>query len=163
LHIACVGRQYNDSRVGDSIGVERGVLLAAVGMKPNGQKEIIGARLADSESEKDWTSFLIDMKSRGLAGKNIECIATDGGPGCIAALKTIYPYKKHQRCIAHKLATEGNSRGEKIKIRIEQHTLTAGTWFAAWLYTIGFLHLNFGRGVLAIVLWPYYLGAHFAR
>jgi hypothetical protein len=33
----------------------------------------------------------------------------------------------------------------------------------AWLYTIGFLHLSFWRGVLALVIWPYYLGAHFAR
>src|SRR5438309_9650062 len=43
------------------------------------------------------------MKTRGLAGKNLELVTTDGGPGCIAALKTIYPFKKHQRCIAHKL------------------------------------------------------------
>ena len=59
-------------------------------------------------------------------------------------------------------STEG-SRGEKIKIKIEQHTLTGGLWFAAWLYTIGFLHLTFWRGVFALVIWPYYLGAHFAR
>ena len=60
------------------------------------------------------------------------------------------------------MATEATSRGEKIKIKIEQHTLTGGLWFGAWLYTIGFLHLSFWRGVLAIILWPYYLGAHFA-
>jgi hypothetical protein len=60
------------------------------------------------------------------------------------------------------MADEGNSR-EKIKIRVEQHTFTAGTWCAAWLFTIGFLHLNFWGDVLAILLWPYYLGVHFAR
>jgi hypothetical protein len=43
------------------------------------------------------------------------------------------------------MADEGNSR-EKIKIRVEQHTFTAGTWCAAWLFTIGFLHLNFLGG-----------------
>lgn len=31
-------------------------------------------------------------------------------------------------------------------------------WFAGWLFTIGYLHLPFGRGLLALVLWPYYLG-----
>lgn len=46
------------------------------------------------------------------------------------------------------------------KIRIEQHTLMSGIWFAAWLFTIGFLHLTFWKGVLAIVLWPYYIGVH---
>ncbi len=35
-------------------------------------------------------------------------------------------------------------------------------WFGGWLFTIGYLHLDFGRGLLAIVLWPYYLGAFFA-
>jgi uncharacterized membrane protein len=60
------------------------------------------------------------------------------------------------------MASEGNSRGEKIKIRIEQHTLTGGLWCAAWLFTIGFLHLGFWQGVLAVLLWPYYLGVHFS-
>ena len=33
-------------------------------------------------------------------------------------------------------------------------------WCAAWLFTIGYLHLHFWRGVLAIILWPYYIGVH---
>src|SRR5437867_360726 len=97
------------------IGVKRGVLLCAVGLKYDGTKEIIGARLADSENEKDWTAFLIDLKTRGLAGKNLQLITTDGGPGCIAALKTIYPFKKHQRCIAHKL----RNMSSKLKMNIK--------------------------------------------
>lgn len=44
-------------------------------------------------------------------------------------------------------------------IRIEQHGFTGSLWFAAWLFTIGFLKLSFWEGVLAIVIWPYYLGA----
>ena len=60
-------------------------------------------------------------------------------------------------------ASAETSRDEKIKIKIEQHTLTGGLWFAAWLYCIGFLHLNFWQGTLALVIWPYYLGAHFAH
>ena len=61
----------------------------------------------------------------------------------------------------HMTSTENAGAG-KIIIRIEQNTSTAGTWCAAWLFTIGFLHLDFGRGVLAIILWPYYLDAHFS-
>lgn len=44
------------------------------------------------------------------------------------------------------------------KIRIEQHFFSGTLWFAAWLFTIGFVKLSFWQGVLAIVLWPYYLG-----
>lgn len=48
------------------------------------------------------------------------------------------------------------------KIRIEQHTTSGALWFAAWLFTIGFLELTFWKGVLAVVLWPYYLGTTFS-
>ncbi len=31
-------------------------------------------------------------------------------------------------------------------------------WFGGWLFTIGFAHLTFWNGVLALVIWPYFLG-----
>lgn len=48
------------------------------------------------------------------------------------------------------------------KIKIEQHSFVGLLWFAGWLFTIGFLHLHFWRGVLAILVWPYYLGGTFS-
>lgn len=48
------------------------------------------------------------------------------------------------------------------KIKIEHHTLSGGIWFAGWMFTIGYLQLSFWKGVLAIAIWPYYLGAHFS-
>jgi len=48
------------------------------------------------------------------------------------------------------------------KIRIEHHPFLGIGWFAAWMFTIGFLQLTFWKGALAIVLWPYYLGIHFS-
>ena len=44
------------------------------------------------------------------------------------------------------------------RIRVEQHSFAGGLWFMGWLFAIGFLHLTFWKGVLAIVVWPYYLG-----
>jgi hypothetical protein len=35
-------------------------------------------------------------------------------------------------------------------------------WFAGWLFTLGFLKLAFWKAILALILWPYYLGAHLA-
>lgn len=49
------------------------------------------------------------------------------------------------------------------KVRIENHTLGGGIWFIGWLFTIGFLKLSFWQGVLAIIVWAYYLGVHFAK
>ena len=36
-------------------------------------------------------------------------------------------------------------------------------WLIGWLFTIGYLRLSFWRGVLAIIIWPYYLGKHFYK
>jgi hypothetical protein len=44
------------------------------------------------------------------------------------------------------------------KIKIENNVLSGGVWIAAWLFTVGFLHLTFWYGVLALIIWPYYLG-----
>jgi uncharacterized membrane protein len=45
------------------------------------------------------------------------------------------------------------------RVRIEQHGFAGVLWFWAWLFTIGFLHLGFWKALLAVLLWPYYLGA----
>jgi hypothetical protein len=44
------------------------------------------------------------------------------------------------------------------KIRVEQHSFMGGLWCASWLFTIGFLHLSLWRAVLAILIWPWYIG-----
>jgi hypothetical protein len=31
-------------------------------------------------------------------------------------------------------------------------------WFGGWLFTIGFAQLGFWKAVLALVIWPYFLG-----
>jgi hypothetical protein len=48
------------------------------------------------------------------------------------------------------------------RIRVEQHSFGGMLWFGAWLFTLGFLHLHFWKGLLALLLWPYYLGVTFS-
>jgi hypothetical protein len=31
-------------------------------------------------------------------------------------------------------------------------------WFAAWMFTIGVAQLSFWKAVLALVIWPYFIG-----
>lgn len=47
------------------------------------------------------------------------------------------------------------------RIHITQHTSLGAFWFAGWLFTIGFLKLQFWMGVLGLLVWPYFLGSHF--
>jgi hypothetical protein len=49
------------------------------------------------------------------------------------------------------------------RIKIENHVFSGAIWFTGWLFTIGFLHLDFWRGVLAVVVWPFYLGDFVSR
>ncbi len=47
-------------------------------------------------------------------------------------------------------------------VKIEQHGGLGVLWCIGWLFTIGFLKTGFGKGILALLVWPYFLGAEFA-
>ena len=48
------------------------------------------------------------------------------------------------------------------RIHIEQHSFMGSLWFGGWLFTLGYLQLTIWKGLLALVIWPYYLGATFS-
>jgi hypothetical protein len=56
---------------------------------------------------------------------------------------------------------EGKGKDRTEKIRIEQHSAAGMLWFIGWLFTVGYLHLPFGKALLGLVIWPYYLGSAF--
>lgn len=85
------------------IGVEKKVMLCALGLKEDGTKEMLSFRLADQEDTDSWRAFLVDLKSRGLGGRVLKLITTDGNPALLKAIREIYPFLKVQRCIVHKL------------------------------------------------------------
>jgi len=84
-------------------GAVRRPVLVALGLRPDGKKEVIDFRLAQSESAAEWERFLGDLIRRGLVGDGLEMICVDGGSGLLAALLTAYPGVPVQRCWAHKI------------------------------------------------------------
>ena len=46
--------------------------------------------------------------------------------------------------------------------KVEQNVSFGLVWLGGWLFSIGFLQLDFLRGALALFLWPYFLGADLA-
>ncbi len=84
-------------------GAIRRPVLVALGLRPDGKKEVIDFRLAQSESAAAWERFLGDLIRRGLTGDTLEMICVDGGSGLLAALPTAYPGVPVQRCWAHKI------------------------------------------------------------
>jgi putative transposase len=84
-------------------GALRRPILVALGLCPDGKKEIIDFRLAGSESAAEWEQFLTDLCRRGLTGEALDMICVDGGSGLLAALPTVLPNIPVQRCWAHKI------------------------------------------------------------
>lgn len=83
-------------------GALRRPVLVALGITHEGRREILDFRLAGSESQAAWETFLTDLYNRGLLGEDLELIVTDGGSGLTAALPTVFPNIPLQRCWAHK-------------------------------------------------------------
>jgi len=83
-------------------GSRKRVVLVALGITPEGKKEVIDFKLADGESQGAWESFLNDLYRRGLTGEEVELIVVDGGKGLLAGLEVVYGTIPVQRCWAHK-------------------------------------------------------------
>lgn len=64
---------------------------------------MISFHQSPAESEAQWEAFLRDLYERGLHGKTLALVITDGNPGLHRALDTVYPYVARQRCWVHKL------------------------------------------------------------
>jgi len=38
-------------------------------------------------------------------------------------------------------------------------SMVGPVWYIGWLFTVAFAHLSFGKALLALLIWPYYLGS----
>lgn len=83
--------------------VRRRVVLVAYGVTRTGQRRVLAYQFAHDESQTAWEQFLQDLFLRGLEGKALQLIISDGGRGLQAALPLVFPCVPVQRCWAHKL------------------------------------------------------------
>ena len=84
------------------------VVLVAYGVRKNGVRELISFKVGKSEGKGTWSSFLNDLKIRGLTGSALDLIISDGAKGLWAAAGEVYPFVEHQLCWAHKLRNVAN-------------------------------------------------------
>lgn len=77
-------------------------VLAAIGVRRDGQKILLSIKNMGGESAAAWGEFLADMDARGL--KRPEFVIVDGSPGLMAALTALWGEDLPiQRCTVHKL------------------------------------------------------------
>jgi putative transposase len=67
-----------------------------IGARADGTKELLGLELGDRESTESWATVLRRLRERGLAGPLVA--VGDGGLGLWAALTSVFPSTRHQRC-----------------------------------------------------------------
>lgn len=76
-------------------------VLAAIGVRRDGQKVLLAIKNMGGESTAAWRQFLEDLDARGL--KRPEFVIVDGAPGLEAALTTLWGAELPiQRCTVHK-------------------------------------------------------------
>ena len=51
---------------------------------------------------------------------------------------------------------------EPKNVKVDANVSLGSLWIAGWLFTIGFVGLSFWQGVLALFIWPYFLGVEAA-
>lgn len=84
-------------------GRKRVQLLVAYGVRREGTRQLLAFTRSTGESQTAWEGVLHDLYRRGLEGRRLQLIVTDGCAGLAAALAMIYPRVAHQRCWVHKL------------------------------------------------------------
>lgn len=90
-------------KVKDGDKLKEKVILFVLGITIDNKKEIVAFRLAKGETEEEAAALLNDLYRRGLEGKYLKLIASDGAKGIRAAINMVYPYAKWQLCYVHKL------------------------------------------------------------
>ena len=66
-----------------------------------GEKEVLGFWIADTEGAKLWMNVLGELKNRGVEDILIAC--TDGPTGFPDAIRAVYPNTRIQLCIVHRV------------------------------------------------------------
>jgi putative transposase len=76
-------------------------VLAAVGIRRTGEREVLAFRVGDRENQIAWQDLLADLIQRGV--KEVDLFITDGGQAMLNALEAKFSTSKRQRCVLHKM------------------------------------------------------------
>ncbi|WP_240318223.1 IS256 family transposase, partial [Enterococcus faecium] len=79
--------------------VSKEAIYIAVGIRPDGSKEVLSYAIAPTESITIWEEILLDLQERGL--KNVLLFITDGLKGMVGAISRFYPKARFQHCCVH--------------------------------------------------------------
>jgi len=83
--------------------VVNAVVLVATGVNADGHREILGLKVATSETGAAWNAFFADLVARGLTGEpeGVLLVTSDAHAGLVEAIAANLPGAAWQRCRTH--------------------------------------------------------------
>lgn len=90
--------------------VEKEAIHIAVGIRPDGAKEVLGYAIAPNESTVTWKEILEDLSDRGV--NDVLLFVTDGLKGIKDTIHHVFPQAAYQHCCVHV------SRNISSKVRV---------------------------------------------
>jgi transposase-like protein len=78
--------------------VESMAVVIAIGVNPQGRREVLGFEVIPTESEEGWSTFFKGLLERGLTG--VHLVISDGHTGLRAAVRKVLK-TEWQRCKVH--------------------------------------------------------------
>ena len=75
------------------------VAMVATGVNADGRREVLGLRVATTETGAAWNEFFADLVARGLAG--VALVTSDSHRGLVEAVAANLPGAVWQRCRTH--------------------------------------------------------------
>jgi len=79
--------------------VVNAVVLVATGVNADGHREVLGVKVATSETKQAWNTFFADLVARGLTGTLL--VTSDAHAGLVDAIAANLPGASWQRCRTH--------------------------------------------------------------
>lgn len=86
-------------KVRDNGHVINKAVYLAIGIKLDGEKEVLGMWVSENEGAKFWLQVVTELNNRGVEDIFIACV--DGLKGFPEAIETVFPRTQVQLCIVH--------------------------------------------------------------
>jgi len=90
-------------------------LLVVIGVREDGEKELLAVEDGYRESEDSWAAVFRDLRDRGLNEPKL--VTGDGALGAWAALRSAFPGTREQRCWVHKTANVLDALPKRLQPR----------------------------------------------
>ncbi len=87
------------TKIRDTGVVESKAVYLAVGVQPDGMKDVLGMWIQNTEGAKFWMTILAELKTRGI--QDILVLCADGLTGLPEAVEAVFPKTIFQTCVVH--------------------------------------------------------------